>query len=136
MSTNTLDDSGKLVLRLTIGILMILHGIAKLSSGVDPIAGMLAARGLPAVFAWAVYIGEVIGPILIIVGLYTRLGALFVIGNMIVAISLAHSAQLFQLSKTGGWSLELQGLFLFGALAVMLLGAGSYSVGGRNGRWN
>lgn len=136
MSTNTLDDSGKLVLRLTIGILMIMHGIAKLSSGVDPIAGMLAARGLPAFFAWAVYIGEVIGPILIIVGLYTRLGALFVIANMIVAIALAHSAQLFQLSKTGGWSLELQGLFLFGAVAVMLLGAGSYSVGGRNGRWN
>jgi putative oxidoreductase len=115
---------------------MILHGIAKLSSGVDPISGMLAARGLPALFAWGVYIGEVIGPILIIVGLYTRLGALFVIANMIVAISLAHSTQLFQLSKTGGWSLELQGLFLFGALAVMLLGAGSYSVGGRHGRWN
>src|SRR5690606_27553055 len=49
---------------------------------------------------------------------------------------LVHMGEMFQLTKTGGWALELQGLFLFSALAVALLGAGRYSVGGIGGRWN
>jgi putative oxidoreductase len=45
-------------------------------------------------------------------------------------------ADLFVIGKSGGWALELQGMYLFGGIAVMLLGAGAYSLGGRNGRWN
>ena len=40
------------------------------------------------------------------------------------------------MSKTGGWALELQGMFFFAALAVALLGAGRLSMGGINGRLN
>jgi putative oxidoreductase len=40
------------------------------------------------------------------------------------------------MTKTGGWALELQGFFFFTAVAVALLGAGSYSIGGRSGKWN
>jgi putative oxidoreductase len=40
------------------------------------------------------------------------------------------------LNKQGGWALELQGMFLFGALAVAFLGAGRFSVGGTGGRYN
>jgi len=43
---------------------------------------------------------------------------------------------LFKLNETGGWQLELQGLFLVVAIAVTLLGAGRLSVGGTAGRWN
>ena len=42
------DDAGKLVLRLSVGVLMLLHGIHKLLHGVDGIGGMLAGMGLPA----------------------------------------------------------------------------------------
>lgn len=136
MSPATLDDLGKLILRLTIGILILLHGIAKILNGVGPIEGMMVARGLPAFFAWAAYIGEVIAPLLLIFGLYTRLGALLIAVNMVVAIALAHSGQLLQLGGTGGWRLELQGLFLFGSVAVAMLGAGRFSVGGKSGNWN
>jgi putative oxidoreductase len=45
-------------------------------------------------------------------------------------------ADLFALTKQGGWALELQGLYLFGALSVALMGAGRLSVAGPNGRWN
>lgn len=41
------DDAGKLILRLALGILVIMHGLAKLSSGVGGIAGMLSSHGLP-----------------------------------------------------------------------------------------
>jgi putative oxidoreductase len=58
------------------------------------------------------------------------------VGNMLVAFGLAHMSQLFSLGKMGGWALETQGLFLFGSLAILLLGAGRLSVGGVNGRYN
>lgn len=133
---SSLDDAGKLVLRLTVGILVLMHGIAKLLNGIGPIEGMLVARGMPAFFAWGAYIGEVLAPLLLIIGIYTRAAAGIVVFNMIVAIALAHSAELFQLNKMGGWALELQGMFLFGALAIVLLGAGRYSVAGKTGAMN
>ncbi|WP_120995004.1 DoxX family protein [Stutzerimonas urumqiensis] len=130
------NDIGKLVLRLAVGVLILLHGLHKLQSGVDGIAGMLAGQGLPAVLAYGVYLGEVVAPALVILGLFTRPAALVIAGNMVFAIALAHASQLFELTKMGGWALELQGMFLFGAIAVALLGAGRLSVGGTSGRWN
>ncbi|MGA6097506.1 DoxX family protein [Stutzerimonas marianensis] len=130
------EDIGKLVLRVSVGLMMLLHGIAKLQSGVGGIAGMLASKGLPEFLAYGAYLGEVVGPILVIIGLFTRVGALLMIGNMLVAIALAHMAELFTIGQMGGWALETQGLFLFGSVAIALLGAGRLSVGGLHGRFN
>lgn len=125
------DDIGKLLLRLTLGILMLLHGIAKLRYGVSGIEGMVQSHGLPGFLAYGVFIGEVIAPLLVIFGFYARIGGLIMAFNMVVAIVLAHSTQLFDLSKTGGWELELQGFFLFTALVVALIGPGKFSVNRR-----
>lgn len=133
---NRYDESGKLILRLSIGILMLMHGMHKLMAGISGIAAMVHANGWPSWIAYGVFIGEIVAPIMIILGLLTRASALIVVFNMLMAIYLAHSHQLFQITKTGGWLLELQGLYLFGALAIALLGAGRYSVGGANGRMN
>lgn len=135
MSSTVLDDLGKLVLRLTLGILLLLHGLAKLN-GVGGIGNMLAANGLPSFLAYGVYLGEILAPVLLILGVYTRLGGLLALANMLFAIGLVHMGELFALGRSGGWALELQGFFLFSSLAVVLLGAGSHSLGGRNGRWN
>jgi putative oxidoreductase len=78
----------------------------------------------------------VIAPLLILVGLFTRAAALIVVINMIVALLLVHTKQFFTLNETGGWALELQGMYLGAALAVALLGAGRYSLGGAAGRFN
>jgi len=130
------QELGKLVLRLTLGLLLILHGIAKLRGGIEGITGMVTQAGLPPAVAYLVYVGEVIAPILIVLGLFTRVAALVVMVNMVVAVSLAHVSQLATMSKSGGWALELQGFYFFSALALVLLGAGRYSVGGAAGRWN
>ncbi|CAM5218545.1 hypothetical protein CDEF62S_00852 [Castellaniella defragrans] len=56
MSSSSLDDLGKLVLRLGLGAFLLLHGAAKLHGGVDWITGMLAARGLPGLYRlWRLY---------------------------------------------------------------------------------
>lgn len=125
------DDLGKLILRLTVGIVVLLHGLAKLAGGVGGIAGMLSSAGLPAVFAYAVFLGEVLGPLLMIVGWYARIAALLVVANMVVAIALAHSHEIFALTEQGGWAIELQALMLFGALAVVFLGPGRWGVNAR-----
>lgn len=133
MSSNTLEDLGKLVLRLTVGILLLFHGIAKMRYGISGIESMVVARGLPAFLSWAVYIGEVVAPLMLIFGLYTRVAGLIVAINLLFAIALVHTGHLSQFSNTGGWRLELQGLYLFGGLAIAMLGAGRYAIGNR---WN
>lgn len=130
------DDFGRLILRLAVGILVGMHGVAKLTGGVGGIMGMLGKAGLPPQLAYLAYVGEVLAPALLIVGLWTRPAALVVAVNMLFAIFLAHTGQLFSITGTGGWALELQGMFLFGALAIALLGAGRYSLGGAGARWN
>ena len=41
------EDFGKLVVRLTVGVLMLFHGVHKVLTGIDPIKHMVAAQGLP-----------------------------------------------------------------------------------------
>jgi putative oxidoreductase len=130
------SDAGKLILRVSLGVLVLLHGIGKIASGVAPILGMMADVGLPPPLGYLVYVGEVLAPLLLIVGFWTRPAALIVAINMIVAVALVHSGQLFQLGKNGNWALELQGIFFFAAIAVALLGAGRFSLGSSTGRFN
>ena len=122
------DDAGKLVLRVSIGLLVLLHGIFKITHGVGFIGGMLDKAGLPGFLAYGVYIGEVLAPLMMMLGVGARAGAAIVVVNMLVALGLVHLGDLLAMTKQGGWALELQGLYLFGALAVVLLGAGRYSV--------
>jgi putative oxidoreductase len=130
------DDGGKLVLRVVLGVLILFHGIAKVIGGPAFIVGVAEKAGLPGALGYLVYVGEVLAPLLLILGLWTRVGALIIVINMIVAVLLVHSGQIFTLNQQGGYGLELQAMFLFTAIAVALLGAGRYSLGGIDGRWN
>ncbi len=121
-------DVGKLILRLTLGLLMLLHGIGKLDSGVGWISAELASHNLPGFLAYGVFIGEIVAPLMVLLGFHTRVGAVLIAGNMVVAIVLVHMGEVFALSKNGGWALELQGFFLFTAVALFFLGAGKYAM--------
>ena len=129
------NDLGLLLIRLALGFLMLLHGIAKLTHGVDFLSDMFKNLGLPSFFAYSVYIGEVIAPVLIIIGYRTRLAALVFAFTMVVAVGMAHASDIFKLSETGGWALELQGLYFFGAIALFFTGAGKYAAS-TNSKWD
>ena len=130
------EDAGKLVLRLTVGLLILFHGVAKITGGIDFVTGALAKVGVPEGVAYLVYIGEVVAPLFVILGAWTRPAALVIAINMVVAVLLAGMSHLFALAKTGGYALELEALYLFGAISIALLGAGRYSLAGSRGRWN
>src|SRR5437899_3936852 len=117
------DDTGKLVLRVALGVLILLHGISKLTNGVGFISNLLTAHGLPGVLAYLVFVGEILAPVLLIAGIYTRPAAWIVVINVLVAIWLLQTKSLWTISRTGGWALELEGMFLFGAMAIAFLGA-------------
>ena len=129
-------DAGRLVLRLTVGLLILLHGISKIRGGPGFILDVVESAGLPDPFGYLVYVGEVAAPLLVVLGLWTRVAALVIAINMVVAILLVHTGQLLQLTAEGGWALELQGLYLAVPIAIALLGAGRYSLAGARGRWN
>ena len=131
MNQAATQDSGKLLLRVTLGALVLLHGIAKLKHGLGPVEGMLAAHGLPAVLAYGSLLGEVAAPLMVVTGAYARIGAAIIAVNMLFAVWLVHLAQLGQLNEQGGWALELQGMFLVAALAIVLLGPGRYAINQR-----
>lgn len=130
------DDSGKLLLRLMVGGLLILHGFHKLVHGPGEVEGMLTAHGFPAFLAWGVYLGEVVGPALILLGVYARIGGLLVLGNMVVAVFLTRGLHVFGLNDFGGLGIELEAFYGLGGLCVALLGAGKFSAGGDGGKWN
>jgi putative oxidoreductase len=133
---NKLEDTGKLLLRAALSILILFHGVSKLIGGAGFITGLVIKAGLPAGLGYLVYVGEVLAPLLVLFGIWTRIGALIIAGNMIIAILLVHTGDIFKINETGGWQLELQGMFLVAAAAVTLLGAGRYSVQGKQNRWN
>ncbi|EGI1272938.1 DoxX family protein, partial [Escherichia coli] len=124
-------DTGLLLLRLTFGILMLFHGVAKIEHGVNWIVSILQAVGLPGFIAYGVYIGEVVAPVLIILGIFTRPAALIYALTLLVATLLVGTGKFFTLTEVGAWGLENEMLYFMGGIVIMLLGAGRYSVSTR-----
>ena len=131
------EDKGKLILRLMVGALLLFHGIAKMKSGVDWMTPALAAHGLPAFIRFGVYIGEIVAPILVILGIFSRPAGIVILINMLVAVLLVRSADIATLSeRSGGWAIELEALFGLGGAAIYCLGAGKWSVSRGKGQWD
>lgn len=122
------NDIGRLVLRLVLGVTVLLHGISKLTGGVGGLSDMLGSVGLPGFFAYGVYIGEVLAPILVIIGFYSRIGAWLIVVNMLFALGLVHMGEIAALNEQGGWAIELQAMFLFSAVAIALIGPGRFAI--------
>lgn len=119
-------DFGKLVLRLSLGALLLFHGEFKIVHGVGWIAAILKAHGIPAFVAYGAYIGEVVAPVMLIIGLMTRPAAFIIAVNLVVATLLVKTGAVWHRTGVGAWALEGEAFYFFGALAVMLLGAGRY----------
>lgn len=140
------EDLGKLFVRLPVGILILFH-VHSFLNGDPGIPTRVAAWGLPPSFA---YIGagmEGVGAILVILGVYARIGGLAIGTFMLLAIIMAHSGlmgqpnHLFMVGPAPAgpapdhYFLEAQTFYLFGAFAVFLLGPGKFGLN-IGGRWN
>ncbi|MFJ1322399.1 DoxX family protein [Capnocytophaga canis] len=129
-------DLGLLILRLSVGLLMIPHGIHKLlnSGALGYIQSLLEAKGLPTFISYGVFVGEIIAPLLIVIGFRTRISALVLAATGLMILFLGYD-NFFSLTQHGGWVAELAGLFLFGALALAFTGGGKYALS-TNNQWD
>jgi len=124
MQKNT--DLGLLVLRISIGGLMLFHGVAKMIHGISFLTESMGA------FGYTVYIGEVIAPLAILLGWRTRIASVFLAITCIVAMAIAHADTLFAISEHGGYANELLMLFLLGSISLFFTGAGKYALSTKN----
>ena len=124
------EDIAKLILRITLGLLMLFHGVAKLVDlqTLGFIKNQLEGIGMHPIFAYGVYVGEIVAPVLIILGIYSRFGGFIIFINMLLAIGLVHMNDLLSLTQCVGWRLELQAFYLIVALVIMLMGSGRYAI--------
>jgi putative oxidoreductase len=121
------EDLAKLLLRVMVGGLLIFHGFSKIIHGVGVVKAIFLAQGIPTFFAYFAYVGEVIAPLLIILGVYARWSALVVAGTIAVALFTTQIGAFFSVNQFGGWALELQAFYILGALSIFFLGSGSYA---------
>ncbi|WP_010252621.1 DoxX family protein [Myroides injenensis] len=119
---------GLLISRIAIGGPMLLYGIGKLVHGIDFIQQLLVSKGLPSVFGYGVYIGEVVAPLLLLIGFRTRIVAAVFAINCLTAMLLAQSSDIFSLNDNGGWKVELLGMYILIAVALYFTGGGKYAI--------
>ena len=122
------ENIGKLILRMMLGSLMLFHGIYKLQHGIGFIKGLVAAQGVPEMLAYGVYVGEIIAPILLILGWRSRIWAGVIALNMLVVIYLTQLGAFLKLGAHGAWSVEVQMFYLWTAVAIALLGSGKFAI--------
>ncbi|MCM2972126.1 DoxX family protein [Larsenimonas suaedae] len=124
------DALGKLLLRTALGFTVLLHGVAKVGdeATLAHIGDRLTLWHLPDWLCYAVFIGELVAPVLILLGAYVRMAALLIAIDLVAAIALFQLSHVFELGSGGGWRLEREAMWLFGALALVCLGGGRYGL--------
>ena len=122
-----LQSCGLTVLRVTLGVVFLVHGYQKLFTfGFHGVAGMFSHMGipLPAFFAVVITLIEFVGGLLLIVGVATRVAAAFIAMDMFGAILLVHLKHGF--FSPGGVELPLT--LLAAAVCLTLAGGGALSL--------
>ncbi len=128
-----------LAARLTLGLVMFPHGAQKALGwfggyGFSGTMGFFTqSMHLPAPLAFLAIAAEFLGSLGLIVGLFSRLAALGIAANMVVAILTVHAANGFFMNWAGnqkGEGFEYHLLALGLALIVMVQGAGAASLDG------
>jgi putative oxidoreductase len=121
-----------LLVRFPLGLDMFVHGYQKIT---HLPATMIYFDGLhvPHAFAWLAIIAEFLGGLGLMTGMLSRVAAFGVMCTMVVAIFLRHLPYGYLMNWHGGLPFGTEGyeyhtLAIGMALAVMLEGAGSFSV--------
>jgi len=116
---------GLLILRLSIGTMLIHHGYEKTADIENFADAFVRPIGIPfpIIASYIAAYCEIYGSWLLIGGLFTRIAALSIIGTMSVAIYHAIVTSGFNI-----YLLELLILYMGGALCILLIGGGDFSI--------
>lgn len=128
-------DIGLLLLRISIASNMLIYGITKLMNGVSFISSLLSDYGLPNFLSYGVYVGEILAPLLIIIGYRTKIAGLVFALNCLVAILMVQLPNFFSLNEFGGWYVGPIVIYFIFGLAMFFTGAGKIALSS-NKKWD
>ncbi len=116
-----MDAWGLLALRVAVGVIFIYSGYGKLFGNPTMAVGMFTQLGFPIPTFWAYFVGlaELVGGLMVLLGVYARMAAIWLAITMVVAIAAVHVKGPFQ-----GWFVPLS--LLGSLLALMGVGAGEF----------
>lgn len=117
-----------LLFRISIPFTMLIYGIDKITNGTGFIGSLLDAYNLPSFLVYGVFIGEIIAPIMLLLGYRSRLAGLLFAFNCLLAILMAQIQYFFTLNQFGGWTLDLLFIYLVAGIAFFYSGAGKHSI--------
>jgi len=116
------NEVGALILRVTLGILLFIHGLVKFQGGIENTVGWFESINIPGFMAYGVALFEIIGGIALIIGFATRLVSVLAVLLMVGAIITAKlPVGLLGNGQMAGYELDLA----FLAIAVYLAINGS-----------
>lgn len=118
---------GILVLRLSLAAMWLSHAMLKLMVFTLPgTAQFFESVGLPGVLAYPVFAAEVLGGVMILLGVYGRQVSLLLLPILLVAAWTHLPNGWVHTSKGGGW--EYPVFLAVASLAYWLLGDGAYAL--------
>lgn len=118
--------TGRLILRTTLGVIFISHGLPKLLGGVAGMGDFLAGLGVPlaGAVAWSVTLLEVAGGVLLLIGLLVLPVALLLASHMLMGILLVHGSNGWYVVGPGQGGAEFNVLLIAGLLTLVFVGSG------------
>jgi len=128
-TTSTVQDLALLLARAVLGVVLVAHGWQKVQQGIGATADGFASMGIPApeAAAWFAVATELVGGVLLVAGVATRIVAALVVATMAGAFWFAHRGTEVFVAE-GGW--ELVGVIGAAGLALVGSGAGRLSLDG------
>ena len=124
---NKYGATGIMLLRVALGIMWIAHALLKWFVFTIPgFAGWLDSQGLPVSMAWPVFLMELIGGIMILLGFYGRYVSAILVPIMFVALSTHFTNGWIHTSEGGGWEYPM--FLIIASIAHVLIGDGQFAL--------
>jgi len=127
------SDIAYLIVRVTVGLMLLPHGWTKVVTGITGVSGYFARLHLEPAWLFTIVsmFNETIGGVLIAIGLFTRPIAALIVIEFVILLFWVHIPRGYGQSVVGA---EFPLMWLLMLIAVMLRGGGPYSLDRKIGR--
>lgn len=127
MIDNKLAPYGAFVLRIALGVMFLAHAYLKFGVfGIAGFQGFLAQTGFPTALAWPMILGEALGGVAILLGVYSRVFSFALLPVLLGAVAVHSGNGWLFTAPNGGW--EYPAFLALAALAQALIGDGAFAL--------